>query len=141
MEACNKTLLTDLKKSLHSARGKWVELPRVLWAYKTTSRRPTGVSPFSLAYGMEAIIPTKIGIPTLQTEVPGMANAEAISKDLDMADELQEEAAIHIASYQQRMANLYNKHIKLRAIQARDLVLIRTFENTADPAVGIFQPN
>ena len=118
-----------------------MELPRVLWAYKTTSRRPTGVSPFALAYGMEAIIPTKIGIPTLQTEVPGMANAEAISKDLDMADELQEEAAIHIASYQQRMENLYNKHIKSRVIQARDLVLRRTFENTADPTIGKFQPN
>ena len=38
---------------------KWVdELSGVLWAYRTTSRRPTGVTPFALAYGMEIVILT-----------------------------------------------------------------------------------
>ena len=60
----------------------------VLWAYRTTSQRPTGVSPFAFTYGMEAIIPTKIGMSMLRTEVLGTTNAEAISKDLDMVDEL-----------------------------------------------------
>ena len=62
-EASNKTLLIDLKMRLHSARGKLVddELPGVLWAYRTTSRKPTGVSQFALTYGMEAIISTEIG--------------------------------------------------------------------------------
>ena len=91
------------------------ELPGVLWAYRTTSQKPTGDSPLTFTYGMEAIIPSEIGMPMLQTEVHGIANAEAISKDLDMVDELQEPAAIRIASYQKRMANLYNKHVKPRA--------------------------
>ena len=50
-------------------------------------------------------------------------------------------AAIRIASYQQRMENLYNMHIKPRAFRAGDLVLRRVFENTADPTVSKFQPN
>ena len=38
VEASNKTLMSALKKCLHSTKGKWVdELPGVLWAYKTTS--------------------------------------------------------------------------------------------------------
>ena len=41
----------------------------------------------------------------LRTEVCGMANAEPISEDLDMEDELREVATICIASYQQRMEN------------------------------------
>ena len=49
---------------------------------------------------MEAIILTKIGIPTLQTEIPEEANAEAVTKDLDMTDELREALAVRIASYQ-----------------------------------------
>ena len=49
---------------------------------------------------MEAIIPTKIEMSTLLTKVHGIANAKVISKDLDMAYELLEAAAIHIASYQ-----------------------------------------
>ena len=64
---------------------------------------------------MEAIIPTEIEMPTLRTKVPGMANAEAISKDLDMENELREPTAICIASYQKMTTNLYNKHIKSRA--------------------------
>ena len=75
------------------------ELPGVLWAYRTTSQRLTGVSPFALTYGMEAIIPIEIGMPMLRTEVLGIANVEAISKDLDMVDELLEVTAISIASY------------------------------------------
>ena len=63
---------------------------------------------------MEAIIPTKIGMPTFVTEIPGMTNAEAITKDLDMANELREVAAIPITSYQQRMTNLYNMCVRSR---------------------------
>ena len=82
---------------------------------------------------MEVIIPTKIGMPMLRTEVPRIANAEAVSKDLDMANELDEVAAIRIASYQQRMANLYNRHIKSHEFRAGDLVLRRVFKNTIYP--------
>ena len=70
-----------------------------------------------------------------------MTNAKAISKDLDMADELREATAIRIASYHQRMANLYNKHINSRAFRVGDLVLRKFFENIADPAASKFQPN
>ena len=66
-EAFNKTVISVLKKRLHSAKGKWVdELLGVLWAYKTTSWKPTRVSPFSHTYGMEAIIPIEIGMPTVR---------------------------------------------------------------------------
>ena len=90
---------------------------------------------------METIIPLEIRMPMFRIEVLGTANAEAISKDLDMADELQEAVVIRIASYQQMMTNLYNKHIKPREFRARDLVLRKVFENTVDPTVGKFQPN
>ena len=90
-----------LKKHLHSAKGKWVEeLPGVLWAYRTTSRKPTSISLSTLIYGMETIIPTKIGVPTLRTKIPEKANVEAVTKDLDMTYELREAAVVLIASYQ-----------------------------------------
>ena len=70
-EVSNKTLLTTLKKRLDSTKGKWVdELPGVLWAYKTTARKPAGISPFAITYGMEAIISIEIGMPTIWTNVP-----------------------------------------------------------------------
>ena len=68
-EATNKTLVTALKKRLEQAKGKWVEeLPCVLWAYRTTLGRPTENTLFVLAYGMDAVIPTKIGLPTIRID-------------------------------------------------------------------------
>ena len=94
------------------------------------------MSPFAFTYEMEAIIPTKIGMPTLRTGIPEEANAEAVTKDLDMVDELHEVAVMCIASYQQRLANMYNRRVKPQTFQDGDLVLRRAFENTANPEMG-----
>ena len=141
-EASNMTLLSALKKCLYSAKGKWVEeLPWVLWAYRTTSRKQTDISPFTLIYGMEAIILIEIGMPTVRVEIHEKANVEAIAKDLDTIDELREAAAVRIASYQQRLANLHNRQVKPLTFLLGELVLRRVFENTANLANGKFQPN
>ena len=56
-EATNKAIMNGLKKRLDGAKRKWVEdLLNVLWAYRTTPRRSTGETPFSLTYGAEAVI-------------------------------------------------------------------------------------
>ena len=81
---------------------------------------------------METILPIEIGMPTLRTKIHETTNTEAIAKDLDMAYELREVVAIRMVSYQQRMENLYNKHMKPHAFRAEDLVLRRVFKNTTD---------
>ena len=90
---------------------------------------------------MKAIIPTEIGVPTLRTEIPEKTNVKAITKDLYMTDELREVAVVRIASYQQRLTHLYNRHVKLHAFRAEDLVLRMVIENTVGPIIGKFQPN
>ena len=60
------------------------ELPRVLWVYRTTLGRLTGTTPFALAYGMEAIIPTEIGMPTTKMVVQGQRNEnQELERHLD----------------------------------------------------------
>ena len=62
-EAVNKVIVNGLKKRLDGAKGKWAkELPNVLWAYRTTPRRSTGETPFSLTYGAEAVIPVEVNL-------------------------------------------------------------------------------
>ena len=117
------------------------ELPGVLWAYRTTARRPTGISPFTLTYGMEAIVLTEIDMPTLRTDIPEQSNTESVINDLDMAYELREAMAVQIASYHCKLVNLYNIHVKLRLFQPGDLVLRKVFENTIDSSTEKFQPN
>ena len=103
------------------------ELPGVLWAYRTTAHRPTGISPFALTYGMEAIVPTEIGMPTLRINLPEQSNAETMFKDLDTTYELREAAAVRIASYHSKLANIYNGRVKPHMFQLGDLVLRKVF--------------
>ena len=49
VEAVNKVIVSELKKRLDDAKRRWVkELPNVLWTYRTTPRRSTGETPFSM---------------------------------------------------------------------------------------------
>ena len=90
---------------------------------------------------MEVVIPTKIGLPTIQTATPKSENAESVARELDTSDELREAAAIRVASYQRCLASSYKKRVKPRVFHPGDLVLRKVFENTVDPTIGKFQPN
>ena len=70
VEAINKVIVNGLKKRLDVAKGKWVdELPHVLWTYRTTPRRSTGETSFSMTYGSEVVIPLESGFSTLRTSL------------------------------------------------------------------------
>lgn len=66
-EVTNRTLLQSLRKNVEDRKSKWEEeLPNILWAYRTDTRKPTGESPLCLTYGTEALIPVEIGEPSLR---------------------------------------------------------------------------
>ncbi|XP_028064007.1 uncharacterized protein LOC114267198 [Camellia sinensis] len=97
-KASNKTILDGIKKRLEAAKGKWVEeLPNVLWAYRTTPRRSTGESPFSMAYGTEVVIPLEVGIPGIKTHgVENGTNEAFLARDLDLLEEGRERTTIRL---------------------------------------------
>ena len=69
MEAVNKIIKFNLKMKLKEHKRLWAkELPKVLWAYRMTSRTSTWETLFSLAYKVEAMIPVEVGIPSLRRE-------------------------------------------------------------------------
>ncbi|RVW49680.1 Retrovirus-related Pol polyprotein from transposon 17.6 [Vitis vinifera] len=142
-EATNKTLVNALKKRLERAKGRWVEeLPGVLWAYRTTPGRPTGNTPFALTYGMDAVIPTEIGLPTIRTDAAKQKDADTeLGRNLDWADEVRESASIRMADYQQRASAHYNRKVRPRNFKNGTLVLRKVFENTAEVGAGKFQAN
>ena len=95
-EAINKVIVNGLKKRLDDVKGKWVEeLPHVLWMYRTTPRRSTGETPFSMTYGAAAVIPLETGFPTLRTSSFNPSdNDEHLKKNLDLIEEKRENAMV-----------------------------------------------
>ena len=69
-EAANKVVLSQLKKRLGAAKGKWADkLLEVLWAYRCTLQTSTGESPYNLTYGMDAMLLVEIGEATIKRQL------------------------------------------------------------------------
>ena len=63
----NRSLLKIIKTWLEGAKGAWPEkLPKVLWAYRTTTRVPTKETPFRLTFGTKVVIPVEVGLTNIQ---------------------------------------------------------------------------
>uniref|UniRef100_A0A2N9FX44 Integrase catalytic domain-containing protein n=1 Tax=Fagus sylvatica TaxID=28930 RepID=A0A2N9FX44_FAGSY len=131
-EVSNKVILDDIKKRLEEAKGRWVEeLPSVMWTHRTTKRRSTGETPFALAYGVEAVIPLEVGLPTTRTtEFDVEENESSLRMDLNLVEERRDMATIRLASYQHQMKRGYDKNIRPRSFQVGDLVLRKVMANT-----------
>ena len=69
VKAVNKIIKHNLKTKLEDLKGRWAdELLEVFWANRITARTTTGETPFSLAYGYEAMVPMEIGVGSLRRD-------------------------------------------------------------------------
>ena len=112
----NRTLLKIIKAKLDDAkRARLEKLPNVLWAYRTTARTPTGETPFKLTYGTEAVILVEVGMSSIRRELfHEDSNDDELRVNLDCLDEVRDGATNKMTKYQQKMADYYNKRVKLR---------------------------
>ena len=130
-------------KRLDEEKGRWVhELPYVLLAYHTTSRRSTRETPFSMTYGFEVVIPLEMGLLTIRTDqFNGSKSKQLISTSLDLVEERWEIATILLAHYQQKFKQGYDKGIKTMLFLPGDLVLRKVVGNSRNPTWGKLGPN
>ena len=90
-------------------------LPVALHGYHTMERTSTGATPFSLLYGMEAVIPMEVQIPSLRImKDAGLNEDDWIQTRLDqlnLIDEKRLTAVCHGQTYQKRMIKAFNKKV------------------------------
>ncbi|XP_061999282.1 uncharacterized protein LOC133716611 [Rosa rugosa] len=127
-EAFNKTLCNILKKAVSKTKRDWYErMGEALWAYRTTYRTPTKATPYSLVYGVEAVLPLEKQIPSLrialQDGLTDEENAKLRLQELKALDEKRLDAQQHLECYQARMSRAFNKGVRPRSFQVGDLVL------------------
>ncbi|KAI5410068.1 hypothetical protein KIW84_055520 [Lathyrus oleraceus] len=89
----------------------WHEMvPFALHGYRTSVRTSIGATPFSLVYGMEAVLPV----------------------ELNLIEEKRLTAMCHGQLYQQRMKKAFDKKAKPRVFREGDLVLKKVLSFTPD---------
>ena len=142
-EVANQSLLKIIKTPLEGAKGVWSdELPGVLWAYRTTVRTPTGETPFKLAYGSEAVIPTEVNMANHRvTMYQDKDNEEQLHLNLDLIDEVRTDADERIAKYKNLMARQHDAMVKPRRFNIGDLILKKVSLAIKNPAHGRLGPN
>nr|XP_027122043.1 uncharacterized protein LOC113738985 [Coffea arabica] len=125
VENVNRIVLQGLKTRLESAQSSWLdELPSVLWAYRTTPRTATQETPFSLTYGVEAVVPAEVGLPSPRTQnFVATSNEEELRCNLDMLEVRREEAAVRMAKYKRQLARYHNAKVRTIKYLPGDLVL------------------
>ncbi|GFZ11448.1 hypothetical protein Acr_22g0008460 [Actinidia rufa] len=125
VEVTNRTILRNLKARLERSKSEWAEdLPSILWAYHTTSRIPTGETPYSLVFGTESVIPVEIGMPNFRTSnFDREINEAELRLDLDLLEEKREKAELRQVAYKCQVAKYYNQRVKHRSFLSGDLVL------------------
>nr|GEU32503.1 reverse transcriptase domain-containing protein [Tanacetum cinerariifolium] len=124
VERANMSLGEGIKARLGEKNKNWVEeVSHVLWAHHTMIKSSNVETPFSLTYGMKAVIPDEIGMPTLRTAEVDMAkNNEALGVSLDLLEEKREQAAIQEARSKAKMEGYYNARVRSTSFRPGDLV-------------------
>ncbi|GKU94990.1 hypothetical protein SLEP1_g8408 [Rubroshorea leprosula] len=112
--------------------------------YKTSVRTSIGATPYSLVYGMEAVLPIDLEIPSMRIlSESGINEEDLIQKMIDylnLLDEKRLAALCHGQCYQRRMVAAYNKKVKPRVFHQGDIILRKIMPNERDPR-GKFTPN
>ena len=79
-------MLEDNPKDCH------IILSKTLWAYRTSKRDSIGVSPCSLTYGHDTVLPTEVVVPSLRVSKQNGLNFqeynEAMMMELEALDGL-----------------------------------------------------
>ena len=121
IEAMNKNIKRILRRIVETSRDWSKKLLFALWAYRTSFRTSIGATPYSLVYGMEAILPVEIEMGSLRVALEQQISkvdwAQARLNQHNLLDERRLRIVNHVHAYQRKMAYVFKKRVKPRPLQ------------------------
>jgi hypothetical protein len=98
-----------------------------LWAYQTSVKSSTGLTPFQLVYGIEGILLIECEIPSLKLVVELLHNTSVEEEHLLYLMQLDgtcRDIVLVIETQKKCVKDQYDKNVKLRVFSKGDLVLL-----------------
>ena len=115
IETANKNVKKIIAKATKTYKDWHEKLHFALHAYRTRVRTSTGATPYSLVYGMKAVVSIKIEIPSLrvlrEVELEEAEWVRAWYKQLNLIEKKRMKAICHGQLYQKRMMRAHDKKI------------------------------
>jgi len=144
VEATNKNIKKIIQKMVITYKDWHEMLPFALHGYRTSVRTSTGVTPFSLVYGTEAVLPFEVEIASLRVLMEiELKEAEWVQARYDQLNLIKEKrlaAVCHGQLYQRRMKKPFDKKVRPREFHVGDLVVKKIMPNQKDHR-GKWTPN
>ncbi|XP_071727889.1 uncharacterized protein [Rutidosis leptorrhynchoides] len=142
VRSTNCDIVSGIKNRLNEKQNGWVdELSNVLWAHRTTFKKSTGETPFSLVYGSEAMIPAEVFVEMHRVaNFDESTNADGICENLNFIEERRLMATIREANNKQQITKYYNKKVRALAFDVGEWVL-RNNEASRAEKQGKLGPN
>lgn len=101
--------------------------------YRTTPRRSTGETPFSMTYEVEVGVPIEVNLLSIRVDSYNQeGNDVRMIRILDTLKERRDAKAVRLAYYQKRLAKGYNRALKSKKFVLGNLGLRKAVGNMKD---------
>jgi hypothetical protein len=136
-----------IKRKIDEHPRRWHEvLSEALWAHRISCHGATKTSPYHLVYGQEAVLPWEITTGSrwveFQNDLTAERYAALMNDNVKDLTELRLWSLEKIRENKAKVAHTYNKKLKLKEFQVRDLVWEAVLPlGTKDAAYGKWSPN
>ena len=94
-----------------------------------------------MTFGIEVIILVEVGLTSFLVKTyENQKNQQKRNNNLDLIDEIKEEAMNRMAKHMEAMARYYNRKVKVRGFDTGDLILRKVSQVVKDPSQGKLVP-
>jgi hypothetical protein len=127
VDRANELIFLGIKKCLFDQKkGKWTdEFTKVIWSHNTTVSKVTGLTPFHLLFGTEAMTPKKIKNESMRVVKEKEIEEVDQKVEKDMIELTILEAIENIDKYQKKTKTWKDGKVVTKDIKTGDLVLKR----------------
>ncbi|CAL2230415.1 unnamed protein product [Prunus armeniaca] len=127
VESSNKVIINIIRKMLEDNPRQWHEkLSKTLWAYRTSKREATGMTPYALTYGHDAILPMEIAVQSIiiaqQHNLVGEDYSQAMLLELEGLDTSRIDTLNKLLAGKQAVARAYNKKVRNKSFEEGEVV-------------------
>ena len=126
-ESTNKVLKGIISRMVEDNPRDWHNLlSEALWAYRTSRKSATKVTPYMLVYGHDAVLPMEITVKSArlayQNDLSPADYTQAMLVELEDLDDLRLKSYDHLMAQKLKVARAFDKRVRRKSFAEGDLV-------------------
>ncbi|XP_058220015.1 uncharacterized protein LOC131330449 [Rhododendron vialii] len=145
-KSTNRTLVNIIEKMVEDNPRAWHEFfSEALWAYRTSKKETTNITPYMLVYGHDPVLPMEVAVKSARIAYQnGLTPADytqVMLMELEDLDEVRLAALDHMLVQKRRVTRSYDKRVRKKSFTEGDLVWKAVFPlGEKNPRYGKWSP-